>query len=233
MTGDQVIEVYLSQIAAAMPGPARARRDIVAELRSGLLDAADAHRRGGRPAIAAAEAAVAEFGDPHQVARAFQPELAARHVRRLAFLPAAASVPVGLLWAHAVQASHPALSQAPLWRWAGQPPVPLAIAAFLIATLAALGAIAVTGRLTRWLPGGPRAAAASAAIGGYTAAAVDTAIFAMLIHQLATSPATLAAIPVSAAASASLARLVFSRRAARRCLTARTALTGALLTQSG
>lgn len=224
--GDQVIEAYLAQVAAALPGPARACRDILAELHSGLLDAADAHRRAGLPAAAAAQAAVAEFGGPRQVAGAFRPELTATHARRLAFLAAAASVPVGLLWAHAVQASHPALSQAPLSRWAIQPPIPLAAAAFLIAALAALGTIAVTGRLTRRLSGGPRSAAVSAAIGGYTAAVTDAAIFALLVHQLATAPAALAAVPVCAAATASLARLVFSWRAARRCLTARASLTG-------
>jgi len=225
VTGGQVIEAYLAQVAAALPGPARARRDVVAELRSGLLDAADAYRRAGLPEVTAAQAAVGEFGDPRQVAGAFSPELTARHVRQLTFLLAAASAPVGLLWAHAVQASHPALSRAPLWRWIGEPPVPLAAAAFLIAALVALGTIAVTGRLTRWLPGGPRSAAVSAAIGGYGAAAADAAIFIVLVHQIAVSPATLAPLPVTAAASASLARLVFSRRAVQRCLTARAALT--------
>jgi hypothetical protein len=197
---------------------------VVAELHSGLLDAAEAHRRAGMPEAAAAEAAVREFGDPRQVAGAFAPELTARHVRKLTFLLAAASAPVGLLWAHAVQASHPAISRAPLWRWIGEPPVPLAAAAFLIAALVALGAIAVTGRLTRWLPGGPRSAAVPAAISGYAAAAADTALFALLVHQLATAPGTLAPLPVAAAASASLARLVFSQRAAQRCLIARAAI---------
>lgn len=225
MTGDQVIEAYLARVAAALPGPARARRDVVAELHSGLLDAADAYRRAGLPEVTAAEAAVGEFGDPRQVAGAFTPELTARHVRQLTIQLAAVSVLVGLLWAHAVQASHPAISRAPLWRWLGEPPVPLAAAAFLIAGLVALGTIASTGRLTRWLPAGPRTAAVPAAIGGYGAAAADTAIFILLVHQLATAPATLAPLPVAAAASASLARLVFSRRAARRCLTARAALT--------
>jgi hypothetical protein len=226
MTGDQLIETYLAQVTAALPGPARARRDVVAELHSGLLDAAEAHRRAGLPEAAAAEAAVAEFGDPRQVAEAFTPELTARQVRQLTFLLAAASAPVGLLWAHAVQASHSAISGAPLWRWIVEPPVPLAAAAFLIAALVALGTIAVTGRLARWLPGGPRSAAVPAAISGYGAAAADAAIFILLVHQLATAPAALAPLPVTAAASASLARLVFSRRAAQRCLTARAALTG-------
>jgi hypothetical protein len=54
----------------------------------------------------------------------------------------------------------------------------------------------------------------------------DAAIFVLLAHQLATAPAALAPVPVSAAASASLARLALSGRAARRCLTAQAALTG-------
>jgi hypothetical protein len=75
--------VLLAQAAGALPGPARARRDVVAELYSGVLDAADAYRRAGLPEITAAEAAVDEFGDPRQVAGAFTPELTARHVRKL------------------------------------------------------------------------------------------------------------------------------------------------------
>src|SRR6266545_2704525 len=43
----QVIESYLAEIAGALPGPARARADIVAELRGGLLDAIDAYRSAG------------------------------------------------------------------------------------------------------------------------------------------------------------------------------------------
>src|SRR5690242_19946433 len=39
MTGGRRIDGYLSEVAAALPGPARARDDIIAELRSGLLDA--------------------------------------------------------------------------------------------------------------------------------------------------------------------------------------------------
>lgn len=225
MTGRQVIESYLAQVAAALPGPARVRADIVAELRSGLLDAADAHRRAGLPASAAAEAAVAEFGEPGRVAAAFRPELTARQARRLAGVLAATGVPVALLWVLAVQASHPGISRAPLWRWAVAPPVPFAAGSLLIAALAALAAVAVTGSTTRWLPDRPRSAAASAAIGGYGTAAADIAIFALLAHQLAVAPAVLAPFPVTAAAIASLARLTLARRAAQRCLAARAALT--------
>jgi hypothetical protein len=50
---------------------------IVAELRSGLLNAADAHRSAGLPPTQAALAEIREFGDPAQVAGGFRAEIAA------------------------------------------------------------------------------------------------------------------------------------------------------------
>jgi hypothetical protein len=38
------VEGYLAEVAARLPGPAQARTGIVAELRSGLLDATDARQ---------------------------------------------------------------------------------------------------------------------------------------------------------------------------------------------
>ena len=57
---------------------------IIAELRGGLLDAADAHHDAGLPADDAAGAAICEFGDPGQVAAAFRPGLALSQARRVA-----------------------------------------------------------------------------------------------------------------------------------------------------
>ncbi len=158
MTASPVIDAYLREITAGLPGPARARGDIVAELRSGLLDAADAHRRAGLPDAAAAAAATAEFGDPHQVAKAFRPELAARLARRVALTLVATGPLIGLLWASAAAASHIAIRHAPPWDWAGTPPgspaaLPLALAAIVITAWAALLTVAATGPLTRRLPG--------------------------------------------------------------------------------
>jgi DNA-binding transcriptional MocR family regulator len=56
----------------------------VAELRSGLLDATDAHQSAGLPASQAALAAIREFGDPVQVAVGFRAEIAASLARRVA-----------------------------------------------------------------------------------------------------------------------------------------------------
>ena len=229
MTNGPGIDAYLRQVTAALPGPARASSDIVAELRSGLLDAADAHRRAGLPDAAAAAAATTEFGDPRQVAEAFRPELAARQARRVALTLIATGPPIGLLWAGAAAASHIAIRHAPPWDWAGTPPgspaaFPLALAAVLITAWAALLTVAATGPLTRWLPGRPGLAATTAAISGSAAMAADMTIFALLASKLASTPGTLAPVPVTAAAIASLTRLTLARRATHRCMAARASL---------
>src|SRR5258708_6769160 len=72
--GTELLESYLAEVTARLPGPARAHAGIVAELRAGLLDAADAHRAAGLDPDTAAKAAISEFGDPHQVGDAFRPE---------------------------------------------------------------------------------------------------------------------------------------------------------------
>lgn len=229
MTAGPAIDAYLREVAAALPGPARVRRDYLAELRSGLLDAADAHRRAGLPGTAAAKAAITEFGDPSQVAEAFRPELTARHARRVTLTLVTTGPLIGLLWATAAATSHIAIRQAPPWEWAGAPPgspaaFPLALTAILVAGWAAVFTIAVTGHLSRWLPCRPGLAPATAAICGFAAMATDATIFVLLAGKLATAPGTLAPAPVTVAAIASLTRLALTRRATRRCLAARAAL---------
>ena len=228
MTAGPVIDAYLREVGAALPGPARARRDIVAELRCGLLDAADAHRRAGLPAGAAAAAAVTEFGDPRVVAAAFRPELAIRRARRVALALVTSGPLIGLLWAGAAAASHMAVRHAPPWQWAGAPPgslaaFPLALTAVLVAIWAGLFTVAATGPLTRWLPESPGLVATTAAVCGFAAMAADTAVFALLAGKLASSPGALAPLPVTAAAAASLTRLTLAGRAVRGCLAARSA----------
>src|ERR1039457_6416550 len=77
------VERYLAEVAARLPGPARAYGGIVGELRSGLLDAADAYQSSGVPPAQATGAAIREFGDPAQIADAFRDEIAASQSRRV------------------------------------------------------------------------------------------------------------------------------------------------------
>jgi hypothetical protein len=230
MTSVLAIDTYLGEVAASIPGASRARDDVLAELRSGLLDAVDAHRSAGLTAQAAAEAAITEFGDPRQVADAFRPHLAMTQARRVALTLVATGPPVGLLWTAAAMASHIMLRDAPPWQWPGVPPLapaafPVAGAALLLTIWSALATIAATGTLTRWLPNRPRIAAATAATAGFGAAAADLAIFALLASQLTNAPGALAPLPVAAATAASLTRFTLARRAARKCLAIRATLT--------
>jgi hypothetical protein len=226
----QAVESYLADVAARLTGPGRSHAGIVAELRAGLLDAIDTYRSAGLPPAEAAAAALTEFGDPRQVAAAFRPELAARSARRTALTLAATGPMIGLLWTAAAEASHIGVRHAPPWQWASAPPgslvaFPLVAAALAVTVWAALFTVAATGRLTRWLPHRPRLAPAGAAIAGFGAVAVDVIILVLLASQLISAPGTLAPLPITAAATASLIRLALAPRAARRCLAARATLT--------
>jgi hypothetical protein len=199
------IEGYLAEVTARLPGPPRARAGIVAELRSGLLDAADAHRSAGVPPAEAALAAVREFGDPAEVAAGFRAELAASQARRVAVTLLATGPLVGLLWAATALASH----LGPLWQWTGPPPGPrvgmsLLAVAVGVTGLAALLGIATSGRLTRWLPARPRRAPTAAAVAGFGAVGADGLGLVLLVAQLAAAPGKLSPVPAAVAAAASL-----------------------------
>lgn len=223
------LERYLGDISALLPGPPRARADIVAELRSGLLDAADAHRSAGLRRSQAEQAAMGEFGDAAVVARGFRGELAARQARRVATALLASGPVTGLLWIAAAQASHLTIRLSPPWQQGGLPPglqggIPLIAAAVAVTACAAVLGIATTGRLTRWLPDRPRRAPAAAAVAGCGAIGADALGLALLGTQLATAAGRLSPLLAAAAAMAALVRLALASRAARRCLATRAAL---------
>ena len=229
---DRLLEGWLAAVAARLPGPARSRQAVVTELRDGLHEGLDAHQARGLPPILAAQAALAEFGDPDQVAHAFAPELAAVHARRVALTLARTGPLLGALWVVALVASplSTTLIAQPVapWRWPWLPGpfagLPLVGLVLLVGIPAAVLAVVSTGRLHRWLPSRPRlapTAAAAAALAGMT---VDLTLLAMLSAQALLAPTQLAWTLAILAASASLTRLALSGRAARRCLASRAAL---------
>lgn len=223
------VERYLAEVTARLPGPVRARSGIVAELRSGLLDAIDSHRAAGLPPARAAQAAIREFGEPGRVAEGFRAEIAAIQARRVAVVLLATGPLIGLLWIATAVASHLAIGPASFGRWAS-PPAGLGVGMLLVAVTVAVtiwGAllgIAVTGRLSRWLPARPRRAPTAAAVAGFGAVGADALGLALLAAELAIAPGKLSPLPAAAAAAASLARLLLARRAARRCLAMRASL---------
>ena len=223
---EPAVERYLAEVTARLPGPPRAHPDIVAELHSGILDATDAHCSAGLPPAEAVQAAIDEFGDPGQVADGFRAEIAAGLARRAAVVVLVTGPLVGVLWIVTAIASH----LAPHHQWADLPAglqagVPLIAVAAGVTACGALFGIAATGRLTRWLPALPRRAPAAAAVAGFGAVGADALGLGLLGVQLATAAGTLSPWPTAAAAAASIARLMFARRAALRCLAIRAGLT--------
>lgn len=225
----QAVERYLAEVTARLPGRPEAHSGIVAELRSGLLDATDSYESAGLPPAQAVQAAIAEFGDPGLVADGFLPEIAASQARRVTAVLLVTGPVVGLLWLATAAASHLAIRIAAFWEWTS-PPAGLgagiqfvAIAVVVTAGAGAVG-IAVTGRLSRWLPARPRRAPLAAAIAGFGAVGADGLGLVLLAAELAAGPVRLAPLPASAAAVASVARLLMASRAAHRCLAIRASL---------
>ena len=109
------VERYLAEITARLPGPREAHVGIVAELHSGLLDAADAYQSAGLAPSQAAQAAIREFGDPARVAAGFSAEIAARQARRAAVILLVTGPLVGLLWIATALASHLGIRLTQLW----------------------------------------------------------------------------------------------------------------------
>jgi Transcriptional regulator PadR-like family len=179
------------------------------ELRSGLMDAADARQSAGLARCAAEQAAVSEFGDPGQVARGFRQELAACQARRVATALLASGPVTGLLWIATARASHLTIRLAPPWQEGGLPAglpagIMLVAAAVAVTACAAVLGIATTGRLTRWLPDRPWQAPIAAAVAGYGAVGADALGLALLASLLATAPVRLSPLLAAAAAVASL-----------------------------
>jgi hypothetical protein len=228
-TQETAIDRYLGEVAGHLPGPRRAHTAIVTELRSGLLDTADAYRSAGLSPVQAAGRAVAEFGDPAEVAAAFRPEIAADQARRVVIFLLVTGPLVGVLWIATALASHLGIRFDPPWHWTGLPPALLAALCLVavavgVTAWAAFIGIATTGRLTRWFITRPRQAPTAAAIAGFGAVGADALGLALLAAELAIAPGRLSPLLAGTAAAASVARIVLARGAARRCLALRAVL---------
>lgn len=78
------IEAYLAELAGTLRGPGRAKADLVAEARDGLVDAATAYHAAGMDPAAAERRAVQEFGEVREIAPGYQTELGLAQGRRTA-----------------------------------------------------------------------------------------------------------------------------------------------------
>ena len=224
------IEAYLSTIAGALPA-GRGAADALAELRAGLLDAADAYQSAGMTRTDAAAAAVQECGDPHTIAAAFGSERAAGTARRTTLLLAGTGPLAALLWLAAARAADLGVRHAPPWTWANAPAggellFPLLALALATAVTASGVTITLTGPIGLQVTQHPRLAPTCAAIAGAGVMLADLAALSLLTTYLSTSPHPGTALTLAAAGAGSLSRLALAGRSVRRVLAARAAVTG-------
>jgi hypothetical protein len=95
---------HIALLGAELSGPWRVKKDLLREARHGLIDCAEAYRDEGLSEGEAARRAVAEFGEPAEVAGEYQAELAARQTfTALAFVAAfgpVSEVFTRVMWSH-------------------------------------------------------------------------------------------------------------------------------------
>ena len=181
---------YLTTLSAQLPAP------IVEELADGLDQTQQHYLKQGLSSGAAADAAVAEFGEPQVIVAAFTRLSPARHAARRLL---AAGPVVGGCWATALITGR-------AWTWPVPPAARLVFGAALITVIGLLAAAAFGRRYIS-----ARRAGTAGCVG---ITALDSV---MLIAVVLAIPVLI--WPVILAAAASAARLTFTARALRAVLT--------------
>ncbi|MFF0740190.1 permease prefix domain 1-containing protein [Streptomyces sp. NPDC004111] len=206
------VEEYLTSLAGALHGPARAKDRMLDEVRDGLTDTAAAYAEAGVPPERAAELAVRDFGTSQDLLPAFQHELTVAQARHTARAAALAVPFAGLCWLLVRMAGRE------LWQLPSLPHLLATTAIGLAAGTAVLTAasLAATGPLARRLPtpdGLPRTVAWLG-----TASSVGMALAALLLVVLALVVTHWPlAVAAGALAAVSHAVVAASARACRRC----------------
>jgi hypothetical protein len=203
------IEGYLDDIGTRLVGPHRRRAQILSELGDGLDQATNRHLADGTPLDRAAEAAVAQFGDPAIVADAFTDELGVAYARRTIAAYVITGPLVGLCWLLLLRPEP--WRAGPTGLLAVLPVLPL-----IAVVIAAAGTtLATTGRLMRWLPETPPRQALTATL---VIAGLCMAADVIMIGLLATSSrpiSPLAVIAVAASACRTAGSIAVTRTATR------------------
>lgn len=111
------VDDYVGALAKTLRGPRRARRDLLAEARDGLRDAAEAYAEEGLSPEEAQARAVADFGPVAEVAPGFQEELTAIQVRHTALLIFLGTPVLALMWTYLWQVfpAGPGYTMRPVW----------------------------------------------------------------------------------------------------------------------
>jgi hypothetical protein len=211
---DAQIERYLDEVGARLDAPARARTEILDELRDGLRAATESRLAIGLPATVAARDAILEFGAAGTVAAGLQADLLAASARAIARRMFATGPVLGLLWI--------ATLAPPLLARHGRPAAAtVAVAVMLAAAAASLIAATLTLQGPRLLPLRraawlERIAPTTIAIATTAAMLIDAAALSALVFIVRAEAIPPNAVAVSTAAGvASSIRLPLAARAAR------------------
>ena len=118
MPGASRIDDYVAALGHRLRGPRRLKRDLLAEARDGLVDAAEALQADGLGRAEAERLAIAEFGEVNEIAPGYQAELTARQGRHTAALLFVSVPATTLMWSELWRCYpwHPAaIHEAPSW----------------------------------------------------------------------------------------------------------------------
>jgi hypothetical protein len=118
MAGSSRIDDHVAALGHRLRGPRRLKRDLLAEARDSLVDAAEALEAGGLDRDEAERVAVAEFGEVAEIVPGYQAELAACQGRRTAALLFVSVPATTLMWSelwHFYPWSPASLTEAPSW----------------------------------------------------------------------------------------------------------------------
>jgi hypothetical protein len=189
VSGPGLIEDYRAAVAAQLPAA------VADELADGLAETYQRCLEKGLGPVAAARAAVAEFGEPAVVVAAFTRASPGRRAARRLLLTGPV---VGACWGAVLVAGH-------AWTWP-VPPVARVLAGVILAAVIAL--LAAAARMSRYRLARRAAAAACAGLTAWDLAAVAAAM--VLIRHLPWPG--LLAVPASAS------RIAFTARAMRSVL---------------
>jgi hypothetical protein len=211
-----VIERYLTDLSARLPGPRHWRARVLDEIRDSLLEGMDAHRGATGDPSAAALRAVAEHGPPGQVARAYAPELAAAWVRRAGLLALGVIPAMAIVWNAALRAGPPSH-----WQPAG---TGLHLAAALIASgvcitlICATAALIGTGRLVAAIGDHLLAFRSAICAASIAVSAAVLTLLGVVAARAVTAPGSLEWPAVLTALALSLTAVASVGRTAYRCV---------------
>jgi hypothetical protein len=214
------LEDYIDELARGLPVSRRVRTAILSEVGDGLADSVEKHQAEGATPDQAATATIEEFGSPRTLATQFATQLAGVTAHRVGFALVGTGPVVGLVWLAAFIAHGDGLG----WRGdltAMLSTIPTYIVVLALVVPAALLATAGAGTAARWMPVGPRLAAAAASFAAVGCVAGDATLITGLIIS------TMRGIDVSWLAAVAVlvsgVRLTLAGLAARRCAALRAA----------